>query len=228
MKQQWYVSKTVKGLLILLAHVTAVMSVVSLLWAMTYPSMVSEVFSGSGATAYEDTDIFKNRMIELNCEVMRGLQVKELFETDGVYDPQKIIDIQEYMKSFGQELRYPDENVHGLAYTLGDLLAWGNNWGYVESDIYDATRELEDKIIVCRRPDKTFHYYYYSEFKELINTGKLRFVIAVDESGISEDDILTESTAGVTTEAGWRRNISRSMQMILCRWLMTAQSGTAG
>ena len=106
MKQQWYVSKTVKGLLILLAHVTAVMSVVSLLWAMTYPSMVSEVFSGSGATAYEDTDIFKNRMIELNCEVMRGLQVKELFETDGVYDPQKIIDIQEYMKSFGQELRY--------------------------------------------------------------------------------------------------------------------------
>ena len=44
MKQQWYVSKTVKGLLILLAHVTAVMSVVSLLWAMTYPSMVSEVF----------------------------------------------------------------------------------------------------------------------------------------------------------------------------------------
>lgn len=105
MKQQWYVSKTVKGLLILLAHVTAVMSVVSLLWAMTYPSMVSEVFSGSGATEYEDTDIFKNRMIELNCEVMRGLQVKELFETDGVYDPQKIIDIQEYMKSFGQELR---------------------------------------------------------------------------------------------------------------------------
>lgn len=196
MKQQWYVSKTVKGLLILLAHVTAVMSVVSLLWAMTYPSMVSEVFSGSGATEYEDTDIFKNRMIELNCEVMRGLQVKELFETDGVYDPQKIIDIQEYMKSFGQELRYPDENVHGLAYTLGDLLAWGNNWGYVESDIYDATRTLEDKIIVCRRPDKTFHYYYYSEFKELINTGKLRFVIAVDESGISEDDILTELRAG--------------------------------
>lgn len=185
-----------KGLLIILAHVLAVAAAVSFLWSMTYPAFVSEVFSGSGSSEYEDTDIFKNRLIDLNCEVMRGLRVQELVETDGAYDPQKIIDIQEYQQSSGVEMRFPGENIHGLAYKLGDLIAWGNNWGYNGEGLYDANGGLEDKIIVCRRPDKTFHYYYYSEFKELVNSGELRFVIATDESGISEGDILAELRDG--------------------------------
>ncbi len=196
MRQQWYGSKTMKGLLIILAHVLAVAAAVSFLWSMTYPAFVSEVFSGSGSSEYEDTDIFKNRLIDLNCEVMRGLRVQELVETDGAYDPQKIIDIQEYQQSSGVEMRFPGENIHGLAYKLGDLIAWGNNWGYNGEGLYDANGGLEDKIIVCRRPDKTFHYYYYSEFKELVNSGELRFVIATDESGISEGDILAELRDG--------------------------------
>lgn len=196
MRQQWYGSKTMKGLLIILAHVLAVAAAVSFLWSMTYPAFVAEVFSGSGSSEYEDTDIFKNRLIDLNCEVMRGLRVQELVETDGAYDPQKIIDIQEYQQSSGVEMRFPGENIHGLAYKLGDLIAWGNNWGYNGEGLYDANGGLEDKIIVCRRPDKTFHYYYYSEFKELVNSGELRFVIATDESGISEGDILAELRDG--------------------------------
>lgn len=185
-----------KGLLIILAHVLAVAAAVSFLWAMTYPAFVSEVFSGSGASEYEETDLFKNRLIELNGEVMSGLRVQELLETDGEYDPQKIIDIQEYEQSYGRAMRFPGENIHGLAYKLGDLIAWGNNWDYNGEGLYDAKGGLEDKIIVCRRPDKTFHYYYYSEFKELVNSGELRFVIAMDESGISEGDILAELRDG--------------------------------
>lgn len=196
MKRQWYGSKTAKGLLIILAHVFAVAAAVSFLWATTYPALVNEVFSGSGARKYEDTDIFKNRLMDLNSEVMRGLRVQELLETDGVYDPQKIIDIQEYMQSYGTELRFPGENIHGLSYKLGDLIAWGNDWDYNGGGLYDVKGGLEDKIIVCRRPDKTFHYYYYSEFKELVNSGELKFVIAVDEAGISEDDILAELRDG--------------------------------
>ncbi len=196
MRQQWYGSKTMKGMLIILAHVLAVAAAVSFLWSMTYPAFVAEVFSGSGSSEYEDTDIFKNRLIDLNCEVMRGLRVQELFETDGAYDPQKIIDIQEYQQSYGGEMRFPGENIHGLAYKLGDLIAWGNNWGYNGEGLYDANGGLEDKIIVCRRPDKTFHYYYYSEFKDLVGSGELRFVIATDESGISEGDILAELRDG--------------------------------
>lgn len=196
MGRQWYGSKTTKGLLIILAHVLAVVIAVSFLWSMTYPAFVSEVFTGSGAIEYEDTDIFKNRLIDLNVEVMSGLRVQELLETNGTYDPQKIIDIQEYVQSYGTELRFPDENVHGLAYRLGDLIAWGNNWDYNGEGLYDAKGGLEDKIIVCRRPDKTFHYYYYSEFQDLVNSGELRFVIAMDESGISESDILAELRDG--------------------------------
>ncbi|MXP78860.1 sensor histidine kinase [Lachnospiraceae bacterium WCA-9-b2] len=196
MKQRWYRSRLTKGLLIILEHVLVVAAAVSILWAMSYPTLVSEVFSGSGAKEYEDTDIFKNRLMDLNCEIMNGIRVQELFESDGAYNPQKIIDIQEYAQTYGEEIRFPNENVHGLAYTLGDLIAWGENRDFVGNDLYTDEGGLEDKIIVCRRPDKTFHYYYYSEFKKLINTGELRFVIANDDSGISEDDILAELRAG--------------------------------
>ncbi len=196
MKGQWYRAKLTKGLLVIIEHVLIVAAVVSFLWAMSYPALMEEVFSGSGAREYEDTGIFKNRLIELNNEVMNGIRVQELFESDGAYNPQKIIDIQEYMQSYGEEVRLLNENVHGLAYTLGDLVAWGNDSEFTGNDLFAAKGGLEDKIIVCRRPDKTFHYYYYSEFKKLINTGELRFVIANDESGISEDDILDELRDG--------------------------------
>lgn len=196
MKGQWYRAKLTKGLLVIIEHVLIVAAVVSFLWVMSYPALVGEIFSGSGAREYEDTDIFKNRLIELNYEVMNGIRVQELFESDGAYNPQKIIDIQGYMQNYGEDVKYPNENVHGLAYTLGDLVAWGNDSGFAGNDLYAAKGGLEDKIIVCRRPDKTFHYYYYSEFKKLINAGELRFVIANDESGISEDDILDELRDG--------------------------------
>lgn len=196
MKQHWYGSKLTKGLLVVLEHVFAVTVAICFLWSASYPSLIGEVFSGSGAREYEDTDIFRNRLVYLNSEVMRGIRVQELFETNGIYDPQKIIDIQEYTQADGNEMRFPNENIHGLAYTLGDLVAWGGDWGFNGNELYDAKGGQEDKIIVCRRPDKTFHYYYYSEFRELINAGELRFVIVNDESGISEDDILDELRDG--------------------------------
>ncbi|MCI8885923.1 MAG: HAMP domain-containing histidine kinase, partial [Dorea sp.] len=40
------------------------------------------------------------------------------------------------------------------------------------------------------------HYYYYSEFKKLIDSRELRFVIVNDESGVSEEDILADLREG--------------------------------
>ena len=63
MKQRWYRSRLTKGLLIILEHVLAVAAAVSILWAMSYPTIVSEVFSGSGAKEYEDTDIDRKSVV---------------------------------------------------------------------------------------------------------------------------------------------------------------------
>lgn len=195
MKQQWYWSKPAKGILIVLEHVLFVTVVVCFLWEMSHPSLMREVFSGKAGREYEDTDSFQNRLRSLNSEVMNGIRVQNLFESDGAYCPDKIIDILEYETSEPGAILL-NENVHGLAYTLGDLVEWGQDWDFIGDDIYYARKGLEDKIIVCRRSDKTFHYYYYSEFKDLINRGELRFVIANDESGISEADILLELQNG--------------------------------
>jgi len=196
MKQQWYWSRTAKGILIILEHVMFVAAAVSFLWAVSHPFLMREVTSGQVAREYEDSTGFRNRLMSLNSGIMTGIRVQNLFESDGAYCPDKIIDIEEYAKTDGQSSRLTNENVSGLSYTLGSLVEWGMDEEFYGNDIYYARGGLEDKIIVCRRSDKTFHYYYYSEFKELVNRGELRFVIANDESGISEDDILSELKNG--------------------------------
>ncbi len=192
MEKQWYWSKPVRWTLIILEHVLFVAAAVCFLWETSHPSLMREAMYGGAAKEYEDTNSFRDWLMYLNSDVMNGIRVQNLFESDGVYCPDKIIDIQEYNQSSLQDMRFQNENVHGLAYRLGDLVDWGGDWSFSGEDIFYNKEGMTDKIIVCRRSDKTFHYYYYSEFKKLISEGELRFVIANDESGISEDDILSE------------------------------------
>ncbi len=196
MERQWYWSRPARWILIILEHILLVAAAVSFLWEMSHPALIRELISGGAAREYEDTVGFRDWLMYLNSDVMNGIQVQNLFESDGAYCPDKIIDIKEYTQSSSQDMKFLGENVHGLAYRLGDLVEWGRDWDFTGNDIFYNKEGMSDKIIVCRRSDKTFHYYYYSEFKNLISEGDLRFVIANDESGISEADILSELQNG--------------------------------
>lgn len=192
MNQQWYKSAPAKGILIMAAHVLAVVTAAGLTGILYSPMLRTEVLAGRTAEKYEDTVSFEYELRSVSANVLSGIGTKKLLEVNGVCDTERIVDIQEFQENF----RISDENISGLAYSFEELKAWGEEWEKSGKGEYQTGSNLEDHIIVCKKPDNTYHYYYYSEFRKLIDNGELRFVIVNDDSGISEDDILSDLREG--------------------------------
>ena len=163
MKQKWYQTTIAKGILIIAEHAFLLIMVCCFMCLMSYPVLRSEMFSGTHAEKYEDTKTFADQVLHTGQGISSALGRREVFETDGAYDPEKIINVGNYNQGESTDA----ENPGSLSYRLGDLVSWGKTAGSgsEEQDSY------EDNIVVCRRADGTYHYYYYSEFQELIQNG---------------------------------------------------------
>ena len=192
MKHRWYKTSFTKGLLIIAEHILLVTAVVSLLWLAVYPMLKNEILTGDSPDSYEETTSFVGQIRSISQQVVSGIGMCARFETDGKYDPDKIVDIQDYY----EKSEISNENVNGLSYRLQDLVDWGDKWIQTGEESSYENGDSVNNIIVCKKADNTYQYYYYSEFKTLIDNGNLRFVIASDEGGISEEDILDELQNG--------------------------------
>lgn len=202
MEKKWYKSRVMKAVLVIVAHVTAVVMVACTLWASSYPELLSEMLERSPSRKYEDSQRFNMQVLNNSLTVISGARTKEFFETDGALDRDRIVDIEEYY----EQLTISGENTSGLAYRLGDLLDWYEEGGpnsnetsydYVEAYVDESGSSGEAQgPIVCKRSDGTYHYYDVYEFKELIKSGDLQFVVADDESGMSANQILEELESG--------------------------------
>lgn len=172
MKQRWYRTNIAKAVLILLAHIMVVVMTVSLLWVSSYPALLAEVLKGNPAREYKDSKDFAERMRTYSTYAVSGIAAKELFETDGKYDPERQVDIKEYYDS-GE---FTGKENSGLVYRLGDILAW-----YEERNDEESAAE---QIIVCKRPDESYQYYLISEFYELLKNDELQFIDIDEETGL--------------------------------------------
>ena len=94
MKNTWYKTKLTKAILVLLSILCSVTIVVSILWFVAYPVLREELLDGKRAKAYEDTLSFDQKMQEYNYQVTLGLSQNVIFETEGKYNPDKIIDME--------------------------------------------------------------------------------------------------------------------------------------
>lgn len=189
MKNKWYRSGLVKGLLIMIMHVTAVLLVISMLWILACPSAAEGVLENEEVD-YEESKALKD-LISRDCwNIISGLQARKELEADGVLAEDKIVDI----KTYAEEGVMKGEEGQGLAYTLGDLKTWqeGYTKNYTVQTSYES--DPEDEIIVCRKPDQSYAYYYYSEFRQKIEEGELRFVMETEE--ITGREILQELKQG--------------------------------
>lgn len=184
MKEKWYRKGLVKGILIALAHVAAVILIISMIWILACPGAVQNALEGKNVQ-YEESEDLSSQMLWDSTDILIGIQAKNWFETDGVYDADKVVDV----KNFSENGIIDGKNTYGLAYTLGDLDAWQESY-YEEGNARssDYGYEPEDSIIVCRKPDKTYDYYYYSDFKEKIDDGQFRFIM--ESENMTSYDIL--------------------------------------
>lgn len=176
---QWYRRPVVKTILILAAALSAAVTVVllALVGGLSGSMSLPDIFRVS-RQSYEETDSFKTMIYEITYSVLEQLEYKEQFETEGNYNPDKLVDIMEYYEN--NEIT--GENESGVAYRLGDLVDWGTEYINGEEDYYSSKTD----VIVCQKPDGTYYYYYVDAFQQLIRSGQIS--IYDDDGQILSDD----------------------------------------
>ena len=177
---KWYKSALVKGILIFLSVLSAITALLSLVIISTYSVSVKEIWNKK-PTEYTDSKEFENQMCRATMDVLGQISYEDIFETDGKYNPDKLIDIMQY----GYNGRHYDEETERLRYKLSDLQKWSEEY----QNNY-ATQE--NPIVVCQKADKTYHYYYWDEFLSLLK----KKTLTVDIDGYTSDEIVNALASG--------------------------------
>ena len=207
--KKWYRMPRVKFFLLAAAHILAAAGVLCILWATRYPMLIQELCSADAAKTYEESNAFANAVANANYHILDEIQYQTLYDTDGKYDPDKIVDVAKYEDTGG--ITGKDET--GLSFRLGDMYSWGKLIAETMTDdgSVSDTRDEQDAIIVCQRSDGSYHYFRYKEFKQMIDRGDLSFVITGNSSA---DDILDELKQGEYQESSSGESRFRGLQDI--------------
>lgn len=180
---KWYRGKFCKGILTAVNLVAAVMLVVSFLWVMVYPEQIYALsILEPVKERYEETQGFAKKVNEDAYSAMDAIYSSRILESDGNYDPEKVVDIEEF---YNRDV-IVGENRNGIAYTISELLTMRKE---AEDGYWD-----EVDLVVCRKPDGSYYYYTYDEIRELFYNGDLQFEEGTD--GWTIDDILSSWDEG--------------------------------
>lgn len=171
MKERWYRRNWVKILWIALEHILLTVALVCGAFLIdqynqgNLPVDVNEKLNA-------DTEGFAQQVHEMSAEILYGIQYQQWTKTKNEDGSSRLLDLQEVYE--GKEYTY--KNTSGLAYRMSDLKDWAA--GY---DSYDNA----ENILVCKKADATYDYYYAQEFLNLIDKKSLKFI--VDKSYGDED-----------------------------------------
>ena len=168
---KWFYSATCKGLLLILAHLCIVVSVVSFVWVGTSAGLRYLIPFEKVQSHYESTAQFENRMKTMSREVLDQLDTKAKFETNGSYNPDKLIDVVRYDNG---SLDQDGTNHSGIAYRLKDLEQWSRGYQNAAADQESWDQFLHDyvtTVIVCLKEDGSYHYYYGDDFRNKMSAG---------------------------------------------------------
>ncbi len=188
MKKKWYKTNLAKVILIIIAHISAAAAVASFIWILNCPALRTEIFKGEMAKEYKDSSGFSEQMQIYAEHALKNITARDLFETDGSYAPDKLVDVETYYK----EREPGSENAGKFSYRIGDLADWAQK---MEDGGYDEERQ---EIVVCKKPDGGYYYYSMAEFDELVRNGGLQFVLTNGTEEISGEDVLSDMEAGYT------------------------------
>ena len=103
------------------------------------------------------------------------LSVKGRFETDGKYNPDKLIDVARYASG---SVKQDGTNKTGIAYKLRDLERWSKSYTNAMEQEEKEDQFLNDygtTVVVCLQNDGNYHYYYGDDFRNRMLSGELTF-----------------------------------------------------
>ena len=168
------ISSGMKTAIIILNEIFALLLIVVLIMTSNYG-----VNSGSWDDLlrhrnYEQSEYFQTQSVNQTTRAIRAAARATRFEENGVYDPQRFVNISEYAEKGIITGKYDSE---GLYYRLGDLLNWAQNgWSYsvveideegyltFEFDHASGTDELKEdleKYFLSSNTEWNAYYQYY-------------------------------------------------------------------
>ncbi len=168
------ISSGVKTAIIILNEIFALLLIVVLILSSNYG-----VNSGSWddlltRRTYEESEYFQTQSVNQVTRALRAAVRATRFEENGVYDPERFVDIAEYAEKGIITGEYDSE---GLYYRLGDLLNWAQKgWDYstVEidaegyltlhlenaSNVSELKEDLEKYFLTSSQEWNAYYQYY--------------------------------------------------------------------
>ena len=187
---RWYRKTAVKVTVFIIGMLSGALFVISFCMAAMLSGRLNPVeIARLADESYEESPGFRSSVEEYMRRVFEQFRLEELFETDGAYNAGKVIDVMEY--AAGRTTG--GVNVSGVAYTLEELVDWGEDYSG-GADPYE-----DNQVIVCQEPDGSYYYYYLEEFLELFNSGSL--IMEFRDPYQSQPGFLKELAEGSLTSA---------------------------
>ena len=127
------VSSGMKTALIILNEIFALLLIVVLIMSSNYGTNSGSWDDLLTHRTYEQSDYFQTQSVNQATRAIRAAVRATRFENNGVYDPERFVNISDYAEKGIITGEYATE---GLYYRLGDLLNWAQKgWSYSEIEI---------------------------------------------------------------------------------------------
>lgn len=189
---KWYRKTGVKAIVLIVAILSGAMLITNLLSLMNLAGSTDlpSLWTMS-QQPFEESQEFNSMVESYMDDVLTQIRLENLFETDGMMNRNKEIDVMEYSKKDTAN----GENVSGVAYSLEELINWGEDFDSAESDNY-----AKNSVIVCQKPEGTYEYYYTSDFMTRVESGIFDIIM---QDGSDVDGFLQGLQNGEYTSSGF-------------------------
>lgn len=189
---KWYRKTGVKAIVLIVVILSGAMLITNLLSLMNLAGSTDlpSLWTMS-QQPFEESQEFNYMVENYMDDVLTQIRLENLFETDGMMNRNKEIDVMEYSKNDTAN----GENVSGIAYSLEELINWGEDFDSAESDNY-----AKNSVIVCQKPEGTYEYYYTSDFMTRVESGVFDIIM---QDGSDVDGFLQELQNGKYTSSGF-------------------------
>lgn len=189
---KWYRKTGVKAIVLIVAILSGAMLITNLLSLMNLAGSTDlpSLWTMS-QQPFEESQEFNYMVENYMDDVLTQIRLENLFETDGMMNRNKEIDVMEYSKNDTAN----GENVSGIAYSLEELINWGEDFDSAESDNY-----AKNSVIVYQKPEGTYEYYYTSDFMTRVESGVFDIIM---QDGSDVDGFLQELQNGKYTSSGF-------------------------
>lgn len=189
---KWYRKTGVKAIVLIVAILSGAMLITNLLSLMNLAGSTDLPYLWTmSQQPFEESQEFNYMVENYMDDVLTQIRLENLFETDGMMNRNKEIDVMEYSKNDTAN----GENVSGIAYSLEELINWGEDFDSAESDNY-----AKNSVIVCQKPEGTYEYYYTSDFMTRVESGVFDIIM---QDGSDVDGFLQELQNGKYTSSGF-------------------------